>query len=451
MNQDSTIVWAVAAVVVLAIVVPYVWRFRRRITQDRQRKQEASRLGIDRPSAQFPYIDANHCIGCGACLKVCPEGDVLGIFGGTAVVINGLRCVGHAHCEKACPVGAIEVGLGDLKSRTDVPQLDEAQRTSVEGVFVAGELGGLSLVRNAIAQGRRAVEHLAATIDDSQDRSTPGTIDVAIVGSGPAGLSAALTANRRELSYVVLERESSLGGTLLHYPRQKMVLTQPVEIEPWGKLDRDEYRKEALLEIFEGIVADYSLDIRFNQPVDDINREVGSFRICTPSGEFHARNVILAQGRRGLPRKLDVPGEELPKVMYKLLDASSYDDKNILVVGGGDSAVEAALGLTRQKGNRVTLSYRREKLVRIKKKNQDAADRALAGGKLEALFGSQVLEIGERHVELRLADGSTKRMDNDFVFIFAGGIPPFELLRKVGARFGGEAPLEQPEDGSTAR
>jgi thioredoxin reductase len=221
-----------------------------------------------------------------------------------------------------------------------------------------------------------------------------------------------------------------------------MVLTQPVEIQPWGKLDREEYRKEALLEIFEGIVNDYSLEIRFDQLVDDIVRDSDSFSVRTPGGIIHTRNVVLAQGRRGLPRKLDVPGEELPKVMYKLLDASSYDDKNILVVGGGDSAIEAALGLMRQKGNRVTLSYRREKLVRIKKKNQDAADRALAGGKLEALFGSQVLEIGERQVELRLADGSTKKLDNDFVFIFAGGVPPFELLHKLGARFGGEAPTD---------
>ena len=440
MNQDSIIVWTVAALVVMAIVVPYVWRFRRRNAQDRQRKEEAARLGIDRPSAQFPYIDANHCIGCGACLKVCPEGDVLGIFGGTAVVINGLRCVGHAHCEKACPVGAIEVGLGDLKSRADVPQLDEDLRTSVDGVFVVGELGGLSLVRNAVAQGRRAVEQVAMTLGERGSRGSSDPVDVAIVGSGPAGLSAALTAKQRDLSCVVLEREGTLGGTLLHYPRQKMVLTQPVEIQPWGRLDRDEYRKEALLEIFEGIVNDYSLEIRFDQLVDDIVRDAESFSVRSPGGVIRARNVVLAQGRRGLPRKLDVPGEELPKVMYKLLDASSYDNRNILVVGGGDSAIEAALGLMRQKGNRVTLSYRREKLVRIKKKNQDAADRALAGGKLEALFGSQVLEIGERQVELRLADGSTKKLDNDFVFIFAGGIPPFELLHKVGARFGGEAP-----------
>jgi len=440
-NEDSIIVWVAAAVVVLAIVVPYVWRFRRRLARDRQRKEEAARLGIDRPSTQFPYIDSNHCIGCGACLKVCPEGDVLGIFGGTAVVINGLRCVGHAHCEKACPVGAIEVGLGDLKSRTDVPLLDEGQQSSVEGVFVVGELGGLSLVRNAIDQGRRAVEHVAASLGTRRTSTDSGTVDVAIVGSGPAGLSAALTASRQELSYVVLERESDLGGSLLHYPRRKMVLTQPVEIQPWGKLDRDEYRKETLLEIFEGIVRDYSLDIRFNQYVEEVTRDNETFRVRSPGGVVRARNVILAQGRRGLPRKLDVPGEELPKVMYKLLDASSYNGKRILVVGGGDSAVEAALGLAREKGNRVTLSYRREKLVRIKKKNQDAADRALAGAKLEALFGSQVLEIGERQVKLRLADGTTKTMENDYVFIFAGGVPPFELLRKVGARFGGEAPI----------
>jgi len=437
LSLDSFIVWGVTIGIVAIIVVPYVLRFRRRLAHDRARKAEAARLGIDRPAAQFPYIDSLACVGCGACVEACPEGDVLGVVSGTAVVINGLRCVGHGHCEEACPVGAIEVGLGDLKSRADVPLLTEDLGTTVEGVLVAGELGGLSLVRNAVSQGRRAVEGVERLLAREGGPAEPGVADLAIIGAGPAGLSAALTAADRGLSYAVFEREPTLGGSLLHYPRRKMVLTQQVEIPPWGRLDREEYPKEQLLELFEGMVSAHRLQVRFGEPVEGLERVGRHFRLRSPGGEFDARCVVLAQGRRGLPRKLGVPGEDLPKVMYRLLDAAAYHDRKILVVGGGDSAVEAAIGLARESSNRVTLSYRREKLVRIKKKNQDAIDKALASGKVEGLFGSQVVEIAERNVRLRLADQSTRAVENDYVFVFAGGVPPFDLLQKIGARFGG--------------
>jgi len=375
---EALVVWGFAVVVILSIVVPYVWRFRHRVRRDRERKAEAARLGIDRPSAQYPYVDPHHCVGCGACAEACPEGDVLGVVGGVAVVVNGLRCVGHALCEEACPVSAIEVGLGDLKSRHDVPLLDERLQTSVDGLWVAGELGGLSLVRNAVRQGRVAVEGAAQSIRAMKTESSGELLDLVIVGAGPAGISAALTAATHDLSYVTLEREPDLGGTLLHYPRRKMVLTQSVEIPPWGSLDREEYSKEELLEIFGRIVDRHALNIRFDSAVEEIAHENGSFRIRSPNGMLEARTVLMAQGRRGIPRKLGVPGEELPKVMYRLIDAASYEHQRILVVGGGDSAVEAALGLARQSTNDVTLSYRREKLVRVKRKNQDAMDGALA-------------------------------------------------------------------------
>jgi NAD-dependent dihydropyrimidine dehydrogenase PreA subunit len=180
---ESFVVWGVAAGIVAVIVVPYVRRFRRRLAHDRERKVEATRLGIDRPAAQFPYIDSLACVGCGACVEVCPEGDVLGVVSGTAVVINGLRCVGHGHCEDACPVGAIEIGLGDLKSRADVPLLTEDLGTTVEGVLVAGELGGLSLVRNAVSQGRRAVDSAARLLERDGPSEEPGIADLAIIGA----------------------------------------------------------------------------------------------------------------------------------------------------------------------------------------------------------------------------------------------------------------------------
>lgn len=227
---EALLLWSASLALVALIVFPYLLRFRRRVRLDRERKEEAAALGIDKPAAQFPYIDPAHCIGCGACVRACPEGDVLGIVGGTAVVVNGLRCVGHARCEAACPVGAITVGLGDLRSREDVPLLDESGQTTVPGVYVVGELGGLSLVRNAVFQGRKIAEQIAAAAPAAS--ADPGVLDLAVVGAGPAGLSAGLTASHAGLSYVVLEREPTLGGSLLHYPRRKMVLTQPVELPP---------------------------------------------------------------------------------------------------------------------------------------------------------------------------------------------------------------------------
>jgi thioredoxin reductase len=319
-------------------------------------------LGLDKPVAQFPFIDPARCIVCSACVAACPEGDVLGVVGGTATVVNGLRCVGHGRCAEACPVGAIEVGLGDLKSRADVPVTDDAHESDVPGLFVVGELGGLALVRNAVAQGRRAVERAAARLARERGAAAADVLDLIIVGAGPAGLSATAAAHQRGLSYVTLEQERDLGGTVFHYPRRKLVLVEPLELPLWGCLTREEYAKEELLAVLQELVERFRLDLRFGQRVTSVTREAGVFTVRTGGGAaFRSRTLVLALGRRGTPRKLGVPGEELPKVMYQLVNAESYQGRRVLVVGGGDSAVEAAIGLARQKGNAVTLSYRRER------------------------------------------------------------------------------------------
>jgi len=435
---EETLIWGGAALVVVLVVVPYFLLFRRTRGIDRARKEEASRLGIDRPTAQFPFVDPQACIGCGTCVDACPEGDVLGIVGGTATVVNGLKCVGHGKCEEACPVGAIQVGLGDLKSREDIPLLDAWQETSVPGLFVAGELSGLALVKNAMGQGRMVVERIAQKAAGPRRAAGGDVLDVAIVGAGPAGLAASASAQELGLSYVTLEQEPDLGGTIFHYPRRKLVLVQAVEVPLWGRMKEAEYGKEALLDILLDLTRRYHLRVRFSEKVTEVRHDGGLFSLRTSGGLYLSRFVVLALGRRGTPRKLGVPGEERPKVMYQLVDAESYTGQRILVVGGGDSAVEAALGLARQEGNQVTLSYRREKLVRIKRKNEERVTSLFETGRVKPLFGSEVVAIGERDVELRTGEGAV-RLPNDYVFVFAGGEPPFAFLKKIGVRFGGTA------------
>jgi thioredoxin reductase/NAD-dependent dihydropyrimidine dehydrogenase PreA subunit len=434
--SEAAWLWTVAGAAVLAVVAPYVVAFRRRQRRDRERKREAAQLGVDRPAAQFPYVDPARCIGCGACVAACPEGDVLGVVGGTATIINGLRCVGHGRCEEACPVGAIEVGLGDVRSRADMPQVDDWNETDTPGLFLAGEVRGLALVRNAIGQGRRVVERIASR--RAAGGALPvGAVDVLVVGAGPAGLSAALACVERGLTHVVLEQETDLGGSLLHYPRRKMVLLQPVELPLHGTLSREEYQKEQFLELMEGLVERHALRVRFGEKARHIARATdGLFDVGSDAAAYRAAAVVLAVGRRGSPRKLGAAGEELPKVMYRLIDAESYRDQKLLVVGGGDSAVEAAIGLAQQPRNEVTLSYRREKLVRIKKKNEQRLAPLVAAGRVRPLFNSQVLEIAPDRVRLKVGAADLV-IANDYVFVFAGGDPPFDFLKQCGVRFGG--------------
>lgn len=437
--NDPGFIWAAALALTGLVFTGYFVHFRSRATLSRARKSEARALGIDRPVAQYPFVDAGRCIGCGSCVAACPEGDVLAVVGGTAVVVNGLRCIGHGLCEAACPVGAIEVGLGDLRSRSDVPWLNQDQETTVPRIFIAGELGGLALVRNAVVQGRTATEHIA---DSLADAGRSAELDLVIVGAGPAGLAAGLTAAQRGLRFVIVEREKSLGGSILHYPRRKMVLTRPVELPPWGTLSGGEHQKEDLLALFERLARESDLEIQFGHSLVSVEPKGDHLRVHVGESWLSSSHVLLAIGRRGTPRKLGVSGEELAKVTYQLIDAASYEGERLLVVGGGDSAVEAAIGLAQNGRNRVSLSYRREKLVRVKRRNLDQVNRLLATGAIEGLFSSEVERISEENVRLRLADGSYRDLPNDYVFIFAGGVPPFGLLRSIGVRMGNE--VEEP-------
>ncbi|MCX6832276.1 MAG: NAD(P)-binding domain-containing protein [candidate division Zixibacteria bacterium] len=432
--MERNLIWLAVGCLISIFLVPYFLKFRRDQKLMLQRKREAESLGIGRPRAQFPQINTALCIGCGSCVAACPEHDVLGVINGTATIINGERCVGHGHCELVCPVGALKVGLGDLSLRPDIPLMNRYNETSVPGLYIAGELGGLSLIRNAIAQGRMVIEDIVAKKRPHCDRKI---LDVIIVGAGPAGLSATMTAISHKLSYLVLD-EQEIGGTILHYPRRKLVMTQPVEIPLYGWLEEEEYSKETLLGIWTEIINQFGLFVRTGEKVDRVEKSDGHFLVHTQDNIFESSYVVLALGRRGTPRKMEVTGEELPKVMYQLADAQSYRGLDLLVVGGGDSAVEAAIGLARQPGNKVTISYRKGAFFRVKRKNEIAVNDLIAEGKVTPLFDSQVREVKPRSVVLETKPGLIE-IANDYVFVYIGGIPPFNLLKTMGIAFGGEA------------
>jgi putative YpdA family bacillithiol system oxidoreductase len=444
--MESILIWIITAALISGIVLPYYLTFRKRQKHDMERRREAQLLGLDKPKGQFPMIDMALCIGCGSCVAVCPEGDVLGIVFGRATIINGLRCVGHGYCEKACPVGALKVGLGDIKTRADIPLMNEHNETTVPGIYIAGELGGLSLIRNAIDQGCMVIQRIV----ELEARATdPAIYDVIIVGAGPAGITAALAATKFNLRYKALDRQDP-GGTILQYPRQKLVMTQPVDIPLHGQLKKEEYSKEFLLELWREIIVKHKLNINCGERVERVTKNGEIFDVTTIKGSYRARNIVLAMGRRGTPRKLGVPGEELPKTLYQLVDAQSYQNRHLLVVGGGDSAVEAAVGLGRQTGNKVTISYRQSKFAKVKLKNEQRINELIAEKKIRPLFNSNVLEIREKTVLIKAGE-DTIEIPNDFVFIFAGGEPPFKMLAEMGVAFGGEAKPIKPQDAPAPR
>lgn len=431
--MESTLIWAGTFFVIVLFLVPYVLKTRRLQAVDKERKKEAQRLGADRAIAQHPQIDALQCIGCASCVQACPEGGVLGIVDGRATIINGLKCVGHGLCAEACPVGAIQVGLGNIHLRDDIPQLNEHRETNISGLFIAGELGGLALIRNAISQGREIVEYIA---QNRLKKETSNILDLVIVGAGPAGMSASLEAQRNGLRFVTVDQQDA-GGTILQYPKKKLVLTKPVEIPLYGQLTKNEYEKEELLEIWQKLRIKYNLPIRTQNKLVEILNLNDTFELKCQYETYRSYYVILALGRRGTPRKLNVPGEQLPKVAYQLQDALSFRNERILIVGGGDSAIEAAMALANQPGNAVTISYRKDTFFRIKKRNEQKLQPFLEAQKINVLFNSEVVEIHPDKVVVK-EKTAEKILPNDRVFVFVGGEPPFELLKKTGIRFGGE-------------
>ena len=437
---EQIAIYGVTTIIIVIVLVSYIWIQRRNSKIIKTKISEAREAGLHEPVSLYPVIDPNRCIGSGACVDACPEKDILGLSNGRSSIINASHCIGHGACFRACPLEAISLWVGTEKRGVDIPHLSVNFETNVKGIFIAGELGGMGLIKNAVTQGFEAVEYISKTIEKNLNAS----YDLIVVGSGPAGISATLAAKKYNLSVLTLE-QGTLGGTISTFPRSKVIMTSPMDLPLYGKVKLRETSKSQLLELWNTVISKHDIVIKENSKVEEIKKIDNVFHIITSSGDtYSSKRVLLAIGRRGTPRKLNVPGEESEKVAYRLLEPEEISNKKILVVGGGDSAVESALLLADR--NKVILSYRKSTFNRIKKKNAEKINAAMQSGLIDVQFNTNVVSIDEGFVTYKMDESEDiLQCENDLVYIFAGGELPSQFLRNIGIEFStkrGEAILK---------
>ncbi len=416
---------------VYVLVFGVIWAFyvglrSRAEARSRAKKAEAAEAGLLEPASLHPIIDPSKCVGCGACVRVCPEGDILGLINGKAELVEPSHCIGHGACKDSCPRDAITLVFGTEKRGVDIPDVGPDFQTNVPGIFIAGELGGMGLIRNAIEQGRQAID----SVRKLGRRRSSNACDVIIVGAGPAGFSASLAAMEHKLRFLTIEQDS-FGGTVAHFPRGKLVMTAPATLPLVGKLKFREVEKEKLLSFWHEVARKTGLKIQYGEQVEKIVQTGSEFEVRTSRASYRTASVLLAIGRRGTPRKLEVDGEEQAKVVYRMIDPEQYRRQHVLVVGGGDSALEAAASIAEQPGTTVTLSHRSESFSRAKVKNRERVEAARKSGRLNVLLQSSVKRIGPHDIDIE-QQGRQMKMKNDAVIVCVGGILPTAFLASIG-------------------
>lgn len=409
---------------VLLIAFIHVRNRRKNTAAALAAQEEAIAAGLTEPSSLHPFIDPNKCLGSGGCVSACPE-EAIGMIGGKAYLVNPTVCIGHGACEAACPHHAITLVFGTEKRGMDIPKVDPNFETNVKGIFIAGEIGGMGLIRKAALQGTQAIN----TIKKLKGSDYP--LDVVIIGAGPAGMASTLGAIENKLRYVTLEQEGSLGGAIFQYPRNKIAMTAPVKLPIIGQVKMGDISKEALLDFWNGIVKKTGMKINFNERMENITKTDKGFVVKTSKQSYNTRTVLLAIGRRGTPRKLGVPGEDMPKVVYSLIDPEQYRSMHVLVVGGGDSALEAACSIADEPGTTVTISYRSEAFGRGKPKNRDRLQALEARGRLKVILKSNVKSVTKDKVTLE-HEGKLVELSNQAIIVCAGGILPTPFLKEIG-------------------
>ncbi|MBV1858104.1 MAG: NAD(P)-binding domain-containing protein [Nannocystaceae bacterium] len=447
--QDSGWLWGVVAASAFVVLVGHAFW-----TRPRSRIASTAAPDVRPPQrVRLPQIDAMTCLGCSACVDACPY-DVLALEAYVAKVARPQDCCGLTTCEERCPNGSLVVHDG--KPIDDRPAVSATlESADVPGLYLAGDLTGMPLIRNAINQGAVAVQSAVA----SGRKAQGDMLDLVIVGAGPAGLSAALQAKKEGLRFVLVD-QGDLAQSIQSFPRGKLVFDQPLSVPLIGDLWLAESTKEELLRQWTRIVRAQALPLHTHHRVTGIGRDPGGFGVtCVRPDEgtvrFTAAQVVLAIGRRGTPRMLPGPIDPAmeDRVFYSLADARSFAQRRCVVVGLGDVAMEAALALSYAPGTTVTVVARGDDFRRGKARNIEAMRKAEATGRLEIRWQSAIESVDPQAAVVRGPQGSC-RVSADAVFVLIGSIAPWEFLASAGVRRAGDrhaskkAPGADPSENS---